>query len=51
MDSGKNENWTGFIQGNPIPLGSYIFIVDYKIKDTEGKIQGGRKVQTIHLLR
>lgn len=51
LDSGKNVNWTGYKQGNPLPLGSYIYMVDYKIKDTDEKIQEGKKVQIIHLLR
>lgn len=51
IDSGTNTAWTGSISGKLISQGTYVFIVNYILKDVGGKMIKGQKEQVINLLR
>jgi gliding motility-associated-like protein len=51
IDNGMNDGWTGIKSGVPLPQDTYLLVINYKIKDIDGKLQEGQQVQILSLIR
>lgn len=51
IDNGMNDGWTGIKSGVPLPQDTYVLVINYKIKDIDGKLQEGQQVQIVSLIR